>query len=129
MQDLVLVLKRIMRVHGLNRADVAAKVRVSEATISRILRGKTTGYGRARKRVLEFTKSIDEESSFGHEAGAGKIVKAFNKIWDGSDDRARAVAKIIVALGELCPPKASERGQVERQRKPAKAAIKKRRAD
>src|SRR5712692_1802757 len=108
MQDLVSILNRIMGERGLSRADVAAGAKVSEATVSRILRGKTIGYGQARKRLFEFATTFDAATE--GEPGTKKVVKAFNRIWDGSDERASAVAKIIVALGALCPDTRPKRG-------------------
>ena len=96
-----------MREKGLNQADLALAARVNQSTVCRALRRPSKRLSQAQKRLCKYARvSIAAYE----EGGARKVVKAFVRIWDGSDSQAVAVAKVIDALGSLCAQVESQRG-------------------
>lgn len=97
-------LRLFMARKGYSQSITAEKANVSQATVSRALRGRPERSGRARKKLFTFIHK--QRVPQGHAVSV--VVAAFNKIWDGSEVHAEAVAKVIHAMDGLAPDK---RGQ------------------
>ena len=88
----------------LSQESIAKAAKVSQATVSRALRGRIKRQGRARTRLFIYIRQeLQKEGLSG--TGKEKVVKAFENIWDGSEEHAAAIAKIIRASGGLLPAK------------------------
>lgn len=88
----------------LSQKSVAKAAKVSQSTVSRALRGHIERQGRAKTRLFIYIqRELQNEVSRG--TGTEKVVKAFEGIWDGSEEHAAAIAKIISASGGLLPAK------------------------
>jgi arginine repressor len=88
---------------GLTQAALARRARVSQATVSRALAGIALQRGRARSKLFIYAGIQEQPESQRPGQSTGQVVKAFEAIWDGTQSHARAVARIIEALGELRP--------------------------
>ncbi|SRR6266481_7895976 len=114
MQNLPARLAQIIRERGLTQKDIALEAKVDQSTVSRTLRDPRKRQSQAQKRLCIYA-GIDAVSD--GEEGTEKVVRAFRRIWDGSEVQAAAVANIIDALATLCAHVQSEKGGlVERQR-------------
>lgn len=92
----------------LSQESIAKEAKVSQATVSRALRGRLERRGRARTRLFNY---IHQESQNEELSGTGKekVIKAFENIWDRSEEHAAAIAKIIRASSGLLPRKTPRR--------------------
>jgi transcriptional regulator with XRE-family HTH domain len=100
-EDLSLILKKIMGMHGLSQMSLAQRAGVSQSTVSRALKGLPLRYGRARSKLISY--AVSDLKSEKITDGAEQIVDAFQRIWDGSEAHAAAVVKVIEALEGLHP--------------------------
>jgi arginine repressor len=87
---------------GLTQVTLARRARVSQATVSRALAGIALRRGAARSRLFIYA-GIRQGREHLPGQSTRQIVKAFEAIWDGTHSHARAIARIIEALGELRP--------------------------
>lgn len=86
----------------LSQKSIAKAAKVSQASVSRALRGHIERQGRARTKLFNYIhQELQNEVLSG--TGKEKVVKAFENIWDGSEEHAAAIAKIIRASGGLLP--------------------------
>ncbi|HWS87335.1 MAG TPA: hypothetical protein VN282_10240 [Pyrinomonadaceae bacterium] len=88
----------------LSQKSIAKAAKVSQSTVSRALRGHIERRGRAKTKLFIYIQQeLQNEILIG--TGKEKVVKAFENIWDGSEEHAAAIAKIISASGGLLPAK------------------------
>lgn len=92
-----------MRRKHLSQGDVAERAHISQATVSRALRGEVERQSDARTRLFNY---IQEELKVEMiSEGKTKVIEAFESIWDGSEAHATAIANIIKACDGLIPVK------------------------
>ncbi len=94
-------LRSLMQEKRLSQQEIAFHANVSQSTVSRALRGGTKRQGRGTARLFTYM-----QNEIGHEwalDGKDKVVKAFESVWDGSNEHAAAIAKIIKASEGLGP--------------------------
>jgi transcriptional regulator with XRE-family HTH domain len=97
-------LRSFMQERQLSQKSVAEAANISQSTVSRALQGHFERQGRAKSKL--FTYMHNELLSEGLSGkGKDKVVRAFESIWDGSEEHAVGIAKIIKASGGLLPPK------------------------
>jgi hypothetical protein len=101
MQDASSQLREFMRRKGLNQSQLARLATVSQSTVSRAL-SAAWRRGAAQQRLFIYA-DIAPPSSPRMRGGRRQVIRAFDQIWDGSDDHATAVAKVIDALSGLRP--------------------------
>jgi hypothetical protein len=82
---------------------LAERARVSQATVSRALRGVAHRHSQARYRLLNFMRFTESTFKDPTKGGKKRVVEAFDEIWDGSRAHAEAVANVIAALAGLRP--------------------------
>jgi transcriptional regulator with XRE-family HTH domain len=99
-QVLADLLHEFMDARGLTQVDLAKAAKVSQSTVSRALRGIPDRRGRARKRLFEYAGITTIEASAID--ARRRVLQAFEKMWNGSDTQAAAVAKVIDALRDVC---------------------------
>jgi hypothetical protein len=99
-----------MQSNGLNQTKFANAAGVSQSTVSRALDRPSKHHGAARRKL--FTYANINEWIGGEPARGGQegVLQAFERIWDGSEEHATAVAKVIEALIDLRPKKKEKRG-------------------
>ena len=91
-----------MRDRHLSQTTIAKAAKISQSSVSRALKGQSTRHGGAvAKLFIYMQKELRAEVLEGK--GKEKVVKAFESIWDGSEEHASAIAKIINASRELRP--------------------------
>ncbi|MGH9462335.1 MAG: helix-turn-helix domain-containing protein [Vicinamibacteria bacterium] len=108
MQDSAAQLRAFMKKHRLTQEALARHVGVSQSTVSRALTNAPIRHGEARSRLFIYA-SIQEQQSRGEAHGSRRVLKAFKRVWDGSDGHADAVARIIEATADLRPMASKER--------------------
>jgi len=115
MQDEATQIRTYMSKNALDQATLAAEAGVSQATVSRALAGSPERRGRAFLRLMAYVgkQSENAEPSV---AGKKRVARAFDRIWDGTDAHATAVAQIIEDLAGLTPSKALRRRLEQRKR-------------
>jgi len=96
---------------GLTQVTLARHARVSQATVSRALAGIALRKGSARSRLFIYA-GIKQGHGRLPRQSVRQIVKAFESIWDGTHSHARAIARIIEALGELRPKESKRKETV-----------------
>lgn len=103
-------LQKFMDENGLNQIKLAKAARVSQSTVSRALAiAKTYRKGGARQKL--FIYALRKSKAKAGVLGKEQVYQAFDRIWNGSDVHAAAIAKIIEALGGLRPPTNSREDQ------------------
>jgi transcriptional regulator with XRE-family HTH domain len=128
MQEQSTALREYMSEKGLSQAQLAADAKVSQSTVSRALKGESERYSQARHRLLTYAGIKQSTAELSTGDGANQVVRAFNRIWDGSEAHALRVAKIVDALAGLRPVESTKKGgRVEGQRKSTQKAPKNRR--
>jgi transcriptional regulator with XRE-family HTH domain len=83
----------------ITQAELARRAGVSQATVSRALGRANKKQSNAKARLFAYAGLVNEDSTDSTDVGIKLVMKAFEQIWDGSDGDARAVAKMIEALG------------------------------
>jgi predicted transcriptional regulator len=91
-----------MAAHGLSQTRMAKAAAVSQATVSRALRGVPERTGRARSRLFIYIHEEMRRSGTVH-GPKEQVLQAFDRIWGTSDAHASAMAKVIEALDGLRP--------------------------
>jgi transcriptional regulator with XRE-family HTH domain len=91
-------IRQYMNEHGLTQRDVAHRAGISQATVSRALKGGALRHGVARSRLFILIKFNESELISARE----RILTAFDAIWDYSEGQADAVARVIDAIGNVC---------------------------
>ena len=120
-------IRECMRKNGWSQTQLAAKAGVHQSTVSRALEGITERHSKARHRLALYVQGKEPTDRGSKEGGAKRVMKAFDRIWDGSDAHATSIAKMIGALAGLRPTAGTEkRGRVG-QRQSTQKAPKKRR--
>jgi len=93
-------LRAFMDRKGLTQISLAAASSVSQATVSRVLKGKGLR-GRARRKLFSYA-GIGPRPASRREAEE-EMLLAFNKIWSVSDKKAKAVLQILTILADSGP--------------------------
>lgn len=101
-------LRSFMEERQLSQKRVADAADISQSTVSRALKGHFERQGGAKSKLFTYIQNelLNEELSG---KGKDKVVRAFESIWDRSEEHAVAIAKIIKASGGLLPRKTSRR--------------------
>jgi predicted XRE-type DNA-binding protein len=95
-------LRRFMRERHLSQTVVADAAKISQPTVSRALNGKVEREGAAKAKLFTYMQQVTGAEVL-RGKGKERVVKAFESIWDGSEEHATAIAKIINASKELRP--------------------------
>jgi transcriptional regulator with XRE-family HTH domain len=96
MQEVASKLRAFIDATGLTQQQLARAANVSQSTVSRALAGKHIRNGAAKRRLFIYANIADSEAS-------RQVQLAFEAIWDGTDEHAAAIARIIEALSGLQP--------------------------
>jgi transcriptional regulator with XRE-family HTH domain len=115
MQDEAAQIRAYMTKNALDQGTLASEAGVSQATVSRVLAGLPARRGRAFLRLMAHV-GRQGEGTEPSVAGKKRVARAFERIWDGTDAHATAVARIIEDLAGLTPSKALRRRLEQRKR-------------
>jgi len=99
-------LLEFMKSRHLSQAIVAKAAKISQSTVSRALKGHFERQGKAKARLFIYMQQ-ESRADVLRGKGKDKVVNAFQSIWDGSEEHASAIAKIINASKGLRPEKRS----------------------
>ena len=91
-------LEALMQRDGISQSEVAKMAGVSQSTISRAIARRPMRNGAARTRLVVFMQQRASSAP-----GPAAAFDAVREIWDGSGEHAVALAKLILASGELWP--------------------------
>jgi transcriptional regulator with XRE-family HTH domain len=93
------MLRNLMRERQLTQADVAKHARVSQASVSRVLRRKEPQRsGAAYLRIYSYIQSQHE-----NEQQPLEVFAAVRRVWDGSERHAAALRELIESSQRLWP--------------------------
>jgi transcriptional regulator with XRE-family HTH domain len=97
------LVKRLLQQEQLTQTELASKAGVHQSTVSRVTKMKKVArQGKAKARLIDYAQNaLSGDLAKGEE----KILTAFKSIWDGSEEHAAAIARVIGATAELRPPK------------------------
>ncbi len=100
-EDAANLVKRALSVGGLTQAQLADGAEVHQSTVSRTLaHPDVRRQGKARARLLAYARNaLRGETAKGRD----KVLTAFESVWDGSEEHASAVARVIDALADFRP--------------------------
>lgn len=114
-EDVVELLKRVMRVNHLTQEQLAEAAQVHQSTVSRLLgEPSAVRLGRGRAKLIAYA----HHALAGELArGSDKVLRAFESMWDGSEEHASAIAKMIDAVSDLRPTKKVKRGSGRAERR------------
>lgn len=115
MQNEAAQIRAYMKKNALDQGTLASEAGVSQATVSRALAGSPARRGRAFLRLLAHVGK-QGESTEPSVTGKKRVARAFERIWDGTDAHATAVAKIIEDLAGLTPTTSLRRRLEQRKR-------------
>ena len=122
------IIRALIAEKGLTQAQLAERARISQSTVSRMLRSASKRYGRARQKLFTYARRQEPSVDDSTEHGPKRVATAFHRIWDGTDAHAAAIVRIINALAGLRPKASPGKGRMrERQRKSPQATSKKHR--
>lgn len=83
---------------------------MSQPTVSRALNCEPIRSGEARRKLFNYLE-INEYCLCSRRTDAkDAVLGAFEKMWDHTEGHARAVARVIDALGEFRPTKTGDKG-------------------
>src|SRR5262245_23371721 len=97
------LVKRLLQKNQLTQVQLAKKAGVHQSTVSRVTKKKKVDrQGKAKARLLKYAGNA---LSGKLATGEDKILTAFKSIWDGSEEHAAAIARVIGATADLRPSK------------------------
>jgi hypothetical protein len=85
----------------MSESALARRAGVSQSTVSRAIAGIGIRHGAARSKLFRFIHN--HSTSLPPKKGAQRVLTAFERIWDRTEEHADAVARIISALDNLRP--------------------------
>jgi DNA-binding MurR/RpiR family transcriptional regulator len=93
--------REFMAREAISEATLAKQAGVSQSTVSRAIAGVGVRYGAARSKL--FTYIHNHSIAVPPKKGVQRVVTAFERIWDRTEEHAAVVARIIDALESLRP--------------------------
>ena len=101
MQEVDSELRALMEAKGLDQITLARRAKVSQASVSRALKGGTRRRrGRAYVRLFNYIQQHRRQGAFGG-LDKERVHEAIDRIWDASKAHADAVVKVVEALEGL----------------------------
>ena len=95
------LIQRLLRISGQTQAQLADAAGVHQSTVSRVLECKKVfRQGKARARLIKHARNA-LRGDFAE--GRDKVLLAFDSTWDGSEEHASAIARMIDAVANLRP--------------------------
>src|SRR5208283_3064160 len=91
--------REFMRREAISEATLAKRAGVSQSTVSRAIEGTGVRHGAARSKL--FTYIQHRSAALPPKKGVQRVVTAFERIWDRTEEHAAVVARIIDALENL----------------------------
>jgi transcriptional regulator with XRE-family HTH domain len=101
MQEASALLEAFMKATGLKQQEIAVRAGVSQSTVSRMRKGGAKRGSDPQNRICTYIQK--EGTALMANKERTLLLEAFNRIWDGSEEHAVAVVKIIDALQGLRP--------------------------
>lgn len=94
-------LRAVMEAKGLDQTELARLAQVSQATVSRVLRGGVRKRrGRAYLRLCNYIHQQTQQQMF-PTISRERVHEAIDRIWDASRTHAEAIMRIVDALDRL----------------------------
>ncbi len=106
--DLGRVITDLLRSEGITQQELANRAGVSQATVSRALARRGVRHGPARTRLFVY---MQEHTAKRRSESGDPVGDALAEAWDGSQEHAHALAKLILASRELWPTLGEERNR------------------
>lgn len=127
MQDVRNEIRTFLEEQELSQTELAEQAGVSQPTVSRALHNQRERSTSQRQKLIGYIRAQARRSRRQHYApGVTRVTNAFERIWDGSEAHARAVASVIDAMVDLRPA-GKRRGKRGKQRSAPQRTPEKRR--
>jgi len=97
--DLSDVIADLLEREGISQSILAARAGVNQATVSRVLRRQPARRTAAYARLCSYM----QQYAAGTTASVNPALGAVRETWDGSEEHAAALARLILASRELWP--------------------------
>src|SRR6266508_1798041 len=91
-------LNRYTRDRRITQAMLAARVGVSQSHVSRLLNGKARRLSRCVLIVCRYADIPVYETKVVDPRKNRILIEALRKVWDGTDEHARSIARVIASL-------------------------------
>jgi transcriptional regulator with XRE-family HTH domain len=101
MQDFSRELRKFMDSKSLSQAELANAAGVNQGTVSRALRRKPAKHSEAVMKLCRYAGINFESSS--QSTTPDSVKEAFERVWDGTNEHALAITRIIEATHGLRP--------------------------
>ena len=94
-------IKAALRAQGLSQAKLAKSARVSQSTVSRLVKGlPEKQHGRARQKLLEYVRNEIPEALPEEDDPSRQLVIAFKKVWDETPEHAERIIQAVLKFGD-----------------------------
>lgn len=90
-------LESVLETGEISQAELASRLQISQSSVSRALHKQPQRQGRARSCLVMFMQQG------GMEKGFDRIGAVARRVWDGSEEHAEALARIMAACEGLRP--------------------------
>jgi transcriptional regulator with XRE-family HTH domain len=94
-------LRAFMATERISQETIAKRAGVSQSTVSRALSRTPERHSEACKKLFRYAQIKEGPRSAARQEGRRRVLKAFDQVWDGSEEYAEGVARIIEALQNL----------------------------
>ncbi len=96
-------MREFLALKGISQSRLAELASVSQATVSRALTGAPGKHSEARERLLTYIQDrIQTEGA--SLTGSELVLAAFRRVWDGSDEHAALIARLVEATAGFAGP-------------------------
>src|SRR5437762_387946 len=100
-RSLVLIVEDVsqyMRDRHVTQAALAARSGVSQSQVSRLLSGKPRRLSKSVLAICRYAKIDASDLKASDPRRNGILMGALKKVWDGTDEHARSIARVIASL-------------------------------
>jgi transcriptional regulator with XRE-family HTH domain len=95
--------RKFLRAEGISQTKLAELAQVSQSTVSRALRSTPAKHSAAHARLFRYLQAQARPIDDSWLVGSDRVLSAFGRISDGSEEHAVVIAKMIDATRGLAP--------------------------
>jgi transcriptional regulator with XRE-family HTH domain len=103
--DLKRAITHLLAAEGISQQELAQRAKVSQATVSRAAQRRPKRQSASYARLCSYMQQYSVDAA----AAVEPVLEAIRETWDGSEEHANALAKLILASGELWPTLGKEK--------------------
>ena len=98
-QKVVRLIRAFMEAHSYSQSRLAKEAKVPQSTISRAL-ASPVRLSRTHRQLCNFA-GIDIQAAQGRSGARDSLVQAVLDVWDGTDEHAQSIARLLKAAATL----------------------------